>query len=1157
MPPAPGPASIAVLHAQVDGAAGSARPLLPLCARRPRPRLRLLGARPCPSAPAGPLAAPAWYPGCLSPHDAGEPGAKGALVVEIDAAGRAEVEFVPLAPVRFERRAPRRRPRLRPRRPRRRGDGRPGGDAARRRRRGAVVRLELRGRSPLALALRDPEERSDAAEELALALGALSAELRCEHLRPPLDLERHRGQPHLLGAALELAGRAASDEALLDELAPPCSRARTPAIRRRGARTSPACSARSTRRSPRRSWPRRHREDRPPARRRLRPARRARAGGPRRARSAGRLRPQRGRQVEPALVRRLDALRLLARGARGPSGDARRRARPRRARARARPAGRPCASSVTCGRGPPGARGAARRRRSSRTGPLAEVAWLERGTYLALHAFDADELRGLDAATWREIEQRLLGGASPCVPAAGRACRAGPLGRRGRTLAGGSPRQAALGRAVRAPGSARARRAATRSPGRRPTTRRPRSSHACAASSHARAASEAALDGRRDLHDRHAPALRAWQELERLRAEAEALVPEALAARVGAQPGERLDGLRGELDERRRELADLRTELERRSSPRSSASASGRCSSTPRRSGRRRSRGRATRATATSWRRARARREPGGAQRRSRAARARPSAPRGDAGRARDRADRRPAGRRPAAASARCRPRARGRARAGRRGRRRRRARLQRSPSSPSRSRASAPRSRRPPRSLRSRRRFGSRRARAPARCALPSRSARPAWRDLVTALGDLRVAESRIAHPDHTLVSDIEQLRAVTREHVLATQRLAQLEEAERRAAERGATLAACSAPTTRSVSRRSSRPPSGAMRRPRRGRARPELEPRATARPSERGRGERLAELERLVRSASPVGDEADGLERLHAAASSRVAADQRERSLVEGVPDSMRCSRRRASARRAASTCCSPTTTSHARRRLLREARARAEELMLREQHLSAGRRLAAARTVGDVEGELRASRSSSRPRGASATGWRWRRVVRRAEREVRGATPRPGCRPRAATSRPSRTGATPASRSSRRPPASRCSRSRAPVSRCRCASARRSRAALSSRSTSPCGSRSSMRSTPRRGCRSSSTSSSRTGTRSGSMPWCACSARSRGARSWSPPAMPRSPTGSSARAARAWSSSRGPTVAVRRPLRRLTVATAAPEQEGPTLLDLLEG
>ena len=62
----------------------------------------------------------------------------------------------------------------------------------------------------------------------------------------------------------------------------------------------------------------------------------------------------------------------------------------------------------------------------------------------------------------------------------------------------------------------------------------------------------------------------------------------------------------------------------------------------------------------------------------------------------------------------------------------------------------------------------------------------------LVTALGELHVAESRIAHPDQTLVGDIEQLRIVTREHALSSRRLAQLEEAELRAAERGATLAA-----------------------------------------------------------------------------------------------------------------------------------------------------------------------------------------------------------------------------------------------------------------------------------------------------------------------------------------------------------------------------
>jgi DNA repair exonuclease SbcCD nuclease subunit len=220
MPAAPSPASVAVLHAQVDGAS-AARDRYAPCAPEDLDRgyaywalghvheRQQVRAQP-----------PAWYPGCLSPHDVGEPGAKGALVVEIDAAGRAAVEFVPLAPVRFER--------LRLDDVAASGlaglagaaivaleatlPGAPGEEL--------LVRLDLRGRSPLALALRDPEERRSSAEELAPALGALSIELRCEQLRPPLELDRHRGQPHLLGAALELSARAAADAALLDELAP-------------------------------------------------------------------------------------------------------------------------------------------------------------------------------------------------------------------------------------------------------------------------------------------------------------------------------------------------------------------------------------------------------------------------------------------------------------------------------------------------------------------------------------------------------------------------------------------------------------------------------------------------------------------------------------------------------------------------------------------------------------------------------------------------------------------------------------------------------------------------------------------------------------------------------------------------------------------------
>ena len=220
LPQAPGPVSVAVLHAQVDGA-WAARERYAPCSPDDLDRgyaywalghvheRQSLRAQP-----------PAWYAGCLSPHDVGEAGAKGALVVEIDAAGRAEVEFVPLAPVRFER--------LRLENVAATGLAGLAGEAmvaleaTQPGRAGRGARRAPRPARPLAarrVAARSRGAQSSA-EELALALGALDVELRCEHLRPPLDLDRHRGQPHLLGAALEIATRAAADGLLLDELAP-------------------------------------------------------------------------------------------------------------------------------------------------------------------------------------------------------------------------------------------------------------------------------------------------------------------------------------------------------------------------------------------------------------------------------------------------------------------------------------------------------------------------------------------------------------------------------------------------------------------------------------------------------------------------------------------------------------------------------------------------------------------------------------------------------------------------------------------------------------------------------------------------------------------------------------------------------------------------
>ena len=622
--------------------------------------------------------------------------------------------------------------------------------------------------------------------------------------------------------------------------------------------------------------------------------------------------------------------------------------------------------------------------------PLAEVAWLERGTYLALHAFDADELRGLDAGTWREIEQRLLGGSSPAFlrPAAvaaqelsGRADALWRADRRGKPRSAELSAQLAELRAARREALAGAQ------------------AHDEAAAELARVRGELArarrgeaqLEGRRDLHDRHAPALRAWQELERLRAEAEELVPETLAVRVGAQPGERLAGLRGELEERRGELADAHTELA------------------------------AARVAAQLGERERTLIEQAAIIREAALASARDEGERDQLTIERARAEsqvtrseelaQRVLGHplRAAdeaaletvqiadlqAATARCERSAPAAS-----------ARVAHVPAAAVAATAvvtlalvalaiALPGARVPlavAASLAAVAALALARARSGARtmrAALAERSA--GGSELVASLGDLRVAESRIAQPDHTLVSDIEQLRALTREQSLTVRRLAQLEEAELRAAERGATLAAVlgTDDPERLASELEEAQRKDAQALVARDRV-AELEPRALAGAERVGRvGERLAELEELVRSASPTADEADALERLHAAGTRRVAADQRERSLVEGVPelDALLATAREREERGERLVLSDDQHATLVAE--LREARARAEELMLREQELGAQlERLGAARTVGDVEGELHAVEAEladvkrERDRLALAAA-----IVRRAEHEVR--------------------------------------------------------------------------------------------------------------------------------------------------------------------------
>lgn len=166
--------------------------------------------------------AEAWFPGNVQGRHARETGAKGGLMVTIDGSAPADVSFRSFAPVRwaeleiadiesahtFRDIA---------------AQVHAAFDDLIREDAGAedwLLRIQFRGRTPLADSLRSDDGRDELEEMLASRLGALDVTVRADRVASPIDLERYRGEPHLLGSVIELLEEAEADPDVLRSLAP-------------------------------------------------------------------------------------------------------------------------------------------------------------------------------------------------------------------------------------------------------------------------------------------------------------------------------------------------------------------------------------------------------------------------------------------------------------------------------------------------------------------------------------------------------------------------------------------------------------------------------------------------------------------------------------------------------------------------------------------------------------------------------------------------------------------------------------------------------------------------------------------------------------------------------------------------------------------------
>ncbi len=165
----------------------------------------------------------AWYSGNIQGRHPGETGPKGGLLVTIRDGARVETEFRSFAPIQWVEIALDDLQDLHTvddicARVAADFSALAGEDVAE----AWMLRVRLRGRTPLAQELRDAEQRQELEEMLCFRLDdVLEVEIKADRVAPAVDVDKHRGEPHLLGSVLDLMDGVREGREKLSDLAPP------------------------------------------------------------------------------------------------------------------------------------------------------------------------------------------------------------------------------------------------------------------------------------------------------------------------------------------------------------------------------------------------------------------------------------------------------------------------------------------------------------------------------------------------------------------------------------------------------------------------------------------------------------------------------------------------------------------------------------------------------------------------------------------------------------------------------------------------------------------------------------------------------------------------------------------------------------------------